>query len=596
MRLRKSIKKLSNHKFGIKPYDISHYDKAFMNYPEKSRYLKHRYNLTNGIRIGLTDDYPTRLSNNNPSFSIAEKIGIAQQLEKWLKTGIVLGPYDLNYAKDNNITLHMLFGVPKPDGSTRPILNLSDKTFFNYSINNLIDPNLCTVEYAQTKQVVETVRALGKNAWLWAKDLKDGYYNVSVNKKDIHKLGFIFEGKIYIFQRLPMGLSSSPNIFTEFMHFPIWAIKQDRPDLYYKKVDEALINLNNFMKDADVEKRGSTAILATLFYYLDDILGGHHDKDKAWEQFSHSEKVLKLLSLQTKGAKAKPPAQIQQWLGKIYNTKKQWITLPPEKIKKYISELKSATTKQSITQQKLLSHIGRIRHMASIYRPLAAFARNLEVWAYSVKQLSHHIRMTRPLKNDLMLAIWGIKRAAQYGISFDQFLKPMDIPDIVCFTDASLKIGLGGYSNHGHWFKNDWNNIELYHSNNRDIVWKELVAIFALIHSLKDSLIKKVVHMYTDNEACKYMLIKMRAKLTRPDLQIIINEICKLCIRYEIILWVEHIPGKENIIPDALSRNKSIPTKLLNNCTNRISATNSIQFAADLCRNIVINKKHLCFD
>ena len=52
----------------------------------------------------------------------------------------------------------MLFGVPKPDGSTRPILNLSDKKIFHYSINDIIDPKLCTVEYAQTKQVVETVR------------------------------------------------------------------------------------------------------------------------------------------------------------------------------------------------------------------------------------------------------------------------------------------------------------------------------------------------------------------------------------------------------------------------------------------------------
>ena len=490
----------------------------------------------------------------------------------------------------------MLFGVPKPDGSTRPILNLSDKTIFNYSINNLIDPKLCTVEYAQTKQVVETVRALGKNAWLWAKDLKDGYYNVSINKKDIHKLGFMFEGKIYIFQRLPMGLSSSPNIFTEFMHFPIWAMKQDRPDLYYKEVDESLINLDNFIKDADVVKEGSTAILAILFYYLDDILGGHPVKEKAWEQFSHSEKILKLLSLQTKNTKAKPPAQIQQWLGKIYDTIKQWITLPPEKIQKYIAELKSALTYKSITQQHLLSHIGRIRHMASIYRPLAAFARNLEVWAYSVKQLSHHIRISRPLKNDLNLAIWGIKRAAEYGISFDQFLKPMDIPDITLFTDAALNIGLGGYSDQGHWFKNNWNDIQLYHENNRDIVWKELVAIFAFIHTLRHSLNKKVVHIYTDNEACKYMLINMRAKLSRPDLQLIINEICKICIHHEIIPWVEHIPGKQNIIPDALSRNKPIPAKLVHNCSILVSAVTSVQLAADLCRDIIINKKHLCYE
>ena len=490
----------------------------------------------------------------------------------------------------------MLFGVPKPDGSTRHMLNLSDKKIFHYSINDIIDPKLCTVEYAQTTQVVETVRALGKNAWSWAKDLKDGYYNVSVNKNDIHKLGFIFDYKIYIFRRLPMGLSSSPNIFTEFMHFPIWAMKQDRPDLYYKEVHESVINLDNFIKNADVTKRGSTAKIATFFYYLDDILGGHPNKEKAWEQFSHSEKVLRLLSLQTKEAKSKPPSQTQKWLGKIYDTKKQWISLPSDKNQKYTTELKLAINSQSITKRQLLSHIGRIRHMASIYKPLAAFARNLEVWAYSVKHLSHHIRMSRPLKNDLELAIWGINRAAKYGISFNQFLKPMNIPDITFYTDASLNIGLGGYSNQGHWFKNKWDDIQLHQTDNRDIVWKEVVAIFAFLHSMRHSLNKKVVHIYTDNEACKYMLIKMRAKLKRPDLQLIINETCKICIQFEIIPWIEHIPGKQNIIPDALSRNKPIPTDLVYKCTNKISASNSVQLAANLCQDIVINNKHLIFD
>ena len=103
-------------------------------------WCKDRINLTNGVRIGITDDYPSRPSNDNPSFSISKKIDIVQQLEKWLKTGIVFGPFDTNYAKRNNITLHMLLGVPKHDGSTRSILDLSDETIFTYFINNLINP------------------------------------------------------------------------------------------------------------------------------------------------------------------------------------------------------------------------------------------------------------------------------------------------------------------------------------------------------------------------------------------------------------------------------------------------------------------------
>ena len=90
------------------------------------------------------------------------------------------------------------------------------------------------------------------------------------------------------------------------------------------------------------------------------------------------------------------------------------------------------------------------------------------------------------------------------------------------------------------------------------------------------------------------MLINMRAKLSRPDLQLIINEMYKICRQHEIISWVEHVPGKQNIIPDALSRNKLIPDNLLHNCTILSSATNSVQgqklfrFGAEICYNLVL--------
>ena len=100
--------------------------------------------------------------------------------------------------------------------------------------------------------------------------------------------------------------------------------------------------------------------------------------------------------------------------------------------------------------------------------------------------------------------------------------------------------------------------------------------MFAVLHSLRHSLNKKVVHFYTDNEACKYMVINVRAKLSRPDLELIINEMCKICIQHEIFPWVEHISGIQNIIPDALSRNEPIPGNLVYNCTILASATNSV--------------------
>ena len=349
------------------------------------------------------------------------------------------------------------------------------------------------------------------------------------------------------------------------------------------------------MQGSDIHVTDDLTTIALIFYYLDDILGGHPDRSVAWKQFNHSEQILKKLSLGTKASKAKPPCEVQQWLGKVYDTNRQWLRLPQDKVNKYVADMQGAMKKKSITKRELLRHIGRTRHMGSIYRPLSAFARNLERWAYAKPiPLDYHIRISRPLKNDLDLCIWAIQRAATYGISFKQFLKPMDVPDICLYTDASLKIGAGGISDQGRWFQINWDQINFPNAHNRDIVWRELVAIYIFLDSLKDSLRGKTVHIFTDNESCKYMLISMRCTLARPDLQNLINEICKICILYAIVPWFEHIAGKDNVIADALSRNESHPCNNLELHPYKIDVSASLQYAVNICKNIQINKKFLC--
>ena len=69
------------------------------------------------------------------------------------------------------------------------------------------------------------------------------------------------------------------------------------------------------------------------------------------------------------------------------------------------------------------------------------------------------------------------------------------MPDMTLLTAAALNFGTGGCSDQGHWFKKNWNDVQLHHENERDIVWKELVSIFAFLLSLRHSLNKKVVHV-----------------------------------------------------------------------------------------------------
>ena len=72
----------------------------------------------------------------------------------------------------------------------------------------------------------------------------------------------------------------------------------------------------------------------------------------------------------------------------------------------------------------------------------------------------------------------------------------MDILNITLFTDAALNIGLGGYSDQGQWFKNNWNDTQLHHENSREIVWKELTAINS---STEMIIIQSVVWLHWGN-------------------------------------------------------------------------------------------------
>ena len=48
-------------------------------------------------------------------------------------------------------------------------------------------------------------------------DLKHGYYTIPIAAEHRKYLKFVWGGQLYEFQSLPMGLTSSPRIFTEIM-------------------------------------------------------------------------------------------------------------------------------------------------------------------------------------------------------------------------------------------------------------------------------------------------------------------------------------------------------------------------------------------
>ena len=177
--------------------------------------------------------------------------------------------------------------------------------------------------------------------------------------------------------------------------------------------------------------------------------------------------------------------------------------------------------------------------------------------------------------------------ANKVGVPFSYFVRPKSgTADFRIVTDASMLVGAGGIVSDGTFFQTRWADLDMHiqRREERDIQWRELVAIYAALLGLEqrhgDRLNDCRVQIFTDNVACKYMLINMTAKLGRPDLQVLINEICELCINRRVHLWMEHIPGDDNKVADALSRFFPNPLKFEQKTEYSVGPLNSDQSSA----------------
>lgn len=97
------------------------------------------------------------------------------------------------------------FLIPKPDGSSRFIINLK-------KLNKFIDP--CHFKMEDIRAVKSL---LTQGAYMCSLDLKDAYFLVPVHEKYRKYLRFKFQSKLFQFTCLPFGLSTSPYTYTKIM-------------------------------------------------------------------------------------------------------------------------------------------------------------------------------------------------------------------------------------------------------------------------------------------------------------------------------------------------------------------------------------------
>ena len=96
-------------------------------------------------------------------------------------------------------------------GKWRLIVDLSHPK--GYSVNDRIEPELCSLTYTSVDKAVQNVLELGTGIELAKFDVESAYRTVPVHPDDRRLLGMQWKGGIYVDTVLPFGLRSAPKIY-----------------------------------------------------------------------------------------------------------------------------------------------------------------------------------------------------------------------------------------------------------------------------------------------------------------------------------------------------------------------------------------------
>ena len=402
----------------------------------------------------------------------------------------------------------ILFLRPKPSGEWRPIIDLK-------SLNLLIVNQTFRMESARTIQ-----RSLEIGQWACSIDLTDAYYHIPIHRNFRKFLRFAIRGKVFQFRALPFGLVIAPRIFSMVM-----------------------LDIARILRENGV----------AIHQYLDDWLVKHLDPDSLMAQVRAILQLLELLGLLVNFKKSElVPSQKFEFVGVLYDLS-EGRAYPPvqrtEKVKAMIDKFLHHDSRPGGEWLSLIGLLGSITDQV----PLGQLhVRPLQFHLKTHWNLTRHAR-TQPVSvPDHMkthLRWWVNSPAMEVGVP----LKPFT-PQETVFTDASRE-GWGAHWN-GLEVAGTWDTAEHVHIN--------ILEMRAVRHALAhfgNSLASQNVLIATDNTTVLAYINHQGGTRSQPLMEET-TRVFQVAESYQMILRARHIPGRLNVLADALSRKTQVlPTE-----------------------------------
>ena len=205
----------------VSPLKFKAWEAALCLHPDKAFGRLLTEGLREGFRIGFDRRRPLKPALQNMQSAHDHPEAIDDYLAKECSLGRMLGPFTMDdLAALPQYQINRFGVIPKGHGTGKWRL-ITDLSFPpERSVNDGIDPVLCSLSYPLVEQVSEIAARLGRGALLAKMDIESAYRLIPVHPQDrpLHPQdrplqAMQWRERVYIDPMLPFGLRSAPKLF-----------------------------------------------------------------------------------------------------------------------------------------------------------------------------------------------------------------------------------------------------------------------------------------------------------------------------------------------------------------------------------------------
>ena len=458
--------------------------------------------ISNGVKLKfknpLTVGRLLKVKINQRYMSPSNKILLKPEIDKLVEQGIlhcckVSTSYKTRYFEN------YIFPRIKPNGDVRIIFDMKllnkelvFKTFKNMKLSDLY-PYLHSCSYACRL------------------DLTSAYYHLGVSESCKNFLSFKFDNHIYTWNAMPFGLSEAPYLFSKMMECVVTNLR-----VKYKLI---------------------------ILFYLDDILILDCSFEACRNAIITAIDFISSLGITINCEKSViTPVQIITFLGVKLDLVNKTMSPSPDNVNKCILKTQNFLKRPRANRTCFKSLIGSLNFSANFTWSGRNDLKNLAKF-HSLFRNHQWVPIPRLVKK--LLEIWTVKDF------YADIPVPKAIPDVILFTDASLK-GWGGVFIIGESsfpVNGSWDHTEKSLTMNS----LETLAILKAFQVCPQVVMNVAVHVLSDNTTAVSSVRRLGSTKFLARQQII-SQLITLLKEKNISISIAHLKGSLNVCADALSR------------------------------------------